>query len=150
MTTKQDVPAIAGWFNDDRESPRLIGQRCTACGTYFFPRVASTCKNPVCGSTALEEVPLSSTGTLWSYTNAGYKPPPPFVAEEPYRPFTIAAVELDVEKMVVLGMVPIDLGPADLKVGMKMELVFDVLFEDDESRKIIWKWRPAKVEGGRA
>jgi uncharacterized protein len=150
VTTKQDVPAIAGWFNDDRESPRLIGQRCRGCGTYFFPRVASVCKNPVCGSTDLEEVTLSNTGTLWSYTNAGYKPPPPFVAEEPYKPFTIAAVELDVEKMVVLGMVAPAFSCSDLKVGMKMELVFDVLFEDDESRKIIWKWQPARASGGKS
>lgn len=148
MTTKQDVPAIAGWFNDDREAPRLIGQRCKGCGTYFFPKVASFCKNPSCGSDALEEVLLSRTGTLWSYTNAGYKPPPPFVAEEPYKPFTIAAVELDDEKMVVLGMLVPELGCEDLKVGMRMELVTDVLFEDEESRKLIWKWRP--LRGGKS
>ena len=146
MTTKQDVPAIAGWFNDDREAPRLIGQKCSGCGTYFFPRTAS-CKNPRCPGGELADVPLSRTGTLWSYTNAGYKPPPPFVAEEPYKPFTIAAVELDEEKMVVLGMVASQFSCEDLKVGMRMELVLDVLYEDEESRKIIWKWQPARKGG---
>lgn len=141
--TKPDVPAIAGFMTDDLESPRLLGQRCKGCGTYFFPRVASLCKNPACGSTDLEVVPLSTTGTLWSYTNAGYKPPPPFVAKEPYEPFTIAAVELDVEKMVVLGMVVPGVTPADLEVGMKMELARGVLFEDEEGRKIVWNWKPA-------
>jgi len=35
----------------------------------------------------------------------------------------------------------------DLKVGMPMELVADVLNEDDEHTYVMWKWRPAASAG---
>ena len=31
---------------------------------------------------------------------------------------------------------------ADLKAGMEMELVLETLFEDEESEKMTWKWKP--------
>ena len=35
---KTRAPAIEGWFTMDEASPRLLGTRCTTCGTYFFPK----------------------------------------------------------------------------------------------------------------
>ncbi len=43
----------------------------------------------------------------------------------------------------MLGQVPSDVGVADLKVGMDMELVIDTLFVDDDGERVVWKWRPA-------
>jgi uncharacterized protein len=144
---KRDVPAIEGFFTNDPAAPSLTGSRCTGCGSYFFPRERTACKNPRCQGTELAEVALSSRGRLWSYTNAGYAPPPPFVSpREPYEPFAIAAVELEKERITVLGMVPAEYSCADLKVGMEMELVIDTLYEDAENRYLTWKWRPAKSE----
>ena len=88
-------------------------------------------------------MPLSRTGKLWSYTNAAYKPPEPYVAPEPFEPFGIAAVELDKERMVVLGQLAKGVDLAGLKVGMPMELVVDVLSEDETTAKTVWKWKPA-------
>ena len=51
----------------------------------------------------LEEVALSRTGKLWSYTTNHYKPPEPYVAPDPFTPYTVAAVELIEERIVVLG-----------------------------------------------
>lgn len=142
------VPAIAGWFEESGDAPRLLGTRCTRCGTYFFPRERTSCRNPACGATTLETVPLSREGTLWSFTSAGYQPPDPFVpAKLPFEPFAIAAVELERERLCVLGMVPAPFGCADLRVGMRMELVLDVLFSDGEKRFLTWKWRPAAARG---
>ena len=40
--------------------------------------------------------PLSRRGTIWSYTDARYQPPPPYVPPPgDYEPFALAAVELD-------------------------------------------------------
>src|SRR5690625_2546552 len=100
MSEKQRVAAIEGWFTLDPEAPQLIGSRCTECGTCYFPRQESFCRNPACQSTSFEEAPLSRTGTLWSYTNACYQPPEPFVAPDPFEPFAIAAVQLEEEGMI--------------------------------------------------
>lgn len=141
MSAKPHAPAIDGWHTMEAK-PHLIGTRCTKCGTYFFPKQSHYCKNPDCDSTEFEDVELSRTGTVWSYTNACYKPPEPFVAADPFEPYAIAAVELADEKMVVLGQVAEGIGVEDLKVGMTMELVLEPLHETDEDIKVTWKWRP--------
>ncbi|GHD32544.1 Zn-ribbon domain-containing OB-fold protein [Halioglobus pacificus] len=141
MSNKPSAPAIEGWFTLD-EQPHLIGTRCNACGTYYFPKQDQFCRNPGCDSTEFSEVKLSRTGTLWSYTNACYKPPAPFVAAEPFEPYAIAAVQLEAEQMVVLGQVVEGTGVEALKVGMPMELVLEPLHETDDDVKITWKWQP--------
>jgi len=143
MTDKSPVAAIEGWYTLDADAPALLGSRCDKCGTYFFPKQFTYCRNPHCDSTDFTEVPLSRQGTLWSYTNACYQPPEPFVAPDPFEPYAIAAVHLETEQMVVLGQVADGLGVEDLKVGMPMELVLDVLHPDPEGDKLTWKWRPA-------
>ncbi|MFO0692834.1 MAG: OB-fold domain-containing protein [Polyangiales bacterium] len=143
MSDKKEVPAIQGWFTSTPEGPSLLGTRCVKCGTYFFPKEKTFCRNPGCAGTEFEEVPLSRTGTLWSYTNAGYQPPEPFIpAKLPFEPFAIAAVTLEKEKLSVLGMCVEGVRCEDLKVGMKMELVLGTLHEDAENRYLTWKWRP--------
>ena len=139
--TNAVVAAIDGWYTLD-EPPQLIGSRCLSCGTYFFPRQGSFCRNPACEGTTFEDVRLSRTGRIWSYTNACYQPPPPFVAPDPYRPFAIAAVELAAERMIVLGQVASGFDVKDLRVGMDMELVLEPLHSEDGKDKLIWKWKP--------
>lgn len=145
VANKTQVHAIDGWFTT--EGPALLGTRCTSCGSYFFPRQTYLCRNPDCLGRELEEVPLSRTGKVWSFTNACYEPPPPFVATtEPFEPFTIAAVELDHEKMVVLGQMVRGIDVEDLRAGQPVELVIDTLFEDDDHEYLVWKWRPVDEE----
>lgn len=142
MTDSGLLPAIEGWYSLDPEQPHLIGAQCKHCGSYYFPKQLSYCKNPGCDSTEFEDVPLSRRGKIWSYTNACYQPPEPYVAAEPYTPFSIAAVELDKEQMIVLGQVVAGIQPDDLKVGQEVELVLDTLHDSEEGEKVIWKWRP--------
>ncbi len=136
---KQRVPAIDGWFTIEDE-PSLIGTRCVACGTVFFPRADAFCRNPVCDGTELAEVRLSRRGTVWSSTVNRYAPPPPYVSPDPFEPFAVAAVELAEERMTVLGQVD---GPAEsLPVGSEVELTVGTLYEDDDHEYVVWKWRP--------
>jgi uncharacterized OB-fold protein len=144
MSAKPQVPAIEGWYTMDAR-PHLIGTQCVECGTYFFPRQSHYCKNPDCDSTEFREVELSREGHVWSYTNACYQPPEPFVAPDPFEPYTIAAVKLEKEEMVILGQVVEGVSVADLKVGMPMELVLEPLHETDEDIKLTWKWQPVAV-----
>ena len=136
------VPAIEGWFTLDDSHPQLIGTRCKACGTYFFPKESFACRNPRCGGNELEETPLSRRGKLWSFTDNRYPPPKPYVAPDPFEPYAVAAVELEREKMVVLGQVVKGVSCADLHAGMEMEIVLDALYQDGENDVITWKWRP--------
>lgn len=141
MSEKPLAPAIEGWHTMAAK-PHLIGTQCAACGTYFFPKQTLYCKNPGCDSTDFKEVELSRTGQVWSYTNACYQPPEPFVAPEPFEPYTIAGVQLEKEQMVVLGQVVKGISVEDLKVGMTMELVLDALHETEDDIKVTWKWQP--------
>jgi hypothetical protein len=143
---KKRIPAVEGWFTTDPARPALLGTRCTACGTVFFPREETSCRSPRCQGTTFEEVELSRRGRLWSYTNNAYQPPSPFVAPtDPYQPFAVAAVELERERMVVLGQVVDGVGVEQLEVGMEMELVLDTLNADEENEYVVWKWRPAEA-----
>jgi uncharacterized protein len=145
MADRPRVAAIAGWYTLDETAPTLIGSRCTSCGTFFFPPPQGAfCRNPDCEGETFESVPLSRTGRIWSFTNASYQPPEPFVAADPFVPFAIAAVELQREKMIVLGQVVSGVGVEDLRVGLAVELVLETLHADAAGDKVIWKWKPVR------
>jgi uncharacterized OB-fold protein len=139
---KTQVPAIEGWFTTDGDTPHLLGSRCTRCKSYFFPRESMYCRNPRCAGTEFDEVPLSRTGTVWSFTEHYYQPPDPYVSPDPFEPYTVAAVELAEEKMVVLGQVAAGVKQSELRAGMNVELVLEKLYEDDDSEYMVWKWKP--------
>jgi uncharacterized OB-fold protein len=144
---KQRVPAVAGLFTMDDNDPHLLGGR-SSNGSYFFPKdLGGT--DPYSDGGDLVEVELSNRGRVWSYTNSVYPPPAPFmVTTEPFVPVVIAAVELPVEQMVVLGQVVPGVSVDDLTVGMEMQLVLDTLYEDDDNEYVVWKWKPATAVGG--
>jgi len=140
--TKQRVPAIEGWFSMDEREPHLVGLHDAASGTWFFPKDVALSRAPGFADAKLEEVPLSRRGRLWSWTTNHYQPPEPYVPPDPFVPYTVAAVELALERMVVLGQLAPGVDPAALEIGMEMELVLDVLYEDAEKQLMVWKWRP--------
>jgi uncharacterized OB-fold protein len=140
------VPAIEGWFTTDEE-PRLLGSRCTSCGTFAFPAAEGFCRNPDCRGRVFDQVGLSRTGTVWSYTDAQYQPPPPYIPRaQEHEPFALAAVELAEEQLVVLGQVADGFGVGDLAVGTPVELVVEPLYEVDGVDHLIYRWKP--VAGG--
>ena len=140
------TPAIDGWFTTDPDAPALIGSRCVACGSYYFPVESTRCRNPRCGGESLEEVELSRTGVVWSVTSASYAPPAPYISEEPFEPFAIVAVELEKEKMVVLGQAAKGIAPRDLKAGDAVELILERAYVIDGVDQLIWKFQPLRDE----
>lgn len=140
------TPAIEGWFTTGPE-PALLGSCCTTCGTVFFPKAQGFCRNPACSGEDFTERPLSRRGRVWSYTDAQYQPPAPYIpAADPYVPFALAAVELP-EGLVVLGQVADGYGVADLLVGTEVELVVEPLYTDDSGQRTIWRWKPVPMGG---
>jgi uncharacterized OB-fold protein len=143
-TTRTSVPAIEGWFADGPDGAHLLGNRCTTCSTYVFPPRATYCPSPTCTSDTFELVPLSQTGTVWSYTDNQYQPPPPYVpTSDPFTPFAVVAVSLEKEGMVVMGQAAAGVTIEDLRVGMPVRLVIEILFADDDHEHLVWKWAPA-------
>ncbi|HSV40660.1 MAG TPA: OB-fold domain-containing protein [Nocardioidaceae bacterium] len=131
------LPAIEGWFTTG-PAPALVGSRCSDCEHVSFPKETDFCKNPACSGDTFEDVELSRRGRVWSYTDAQYQPPPPYIPRtDPYEPFALAAVELP-EGLVVIGQVADGYGVADLHVGAEVELVVEPLTEDT----VIWRWKP--------
>ena len=144
--TETATPAIEGWFTTGSD-PALVGTRCTTCETVYFPRASGFCRNPGCSGEEFAEVELSRRGTIWSYTDAQYQPPPPYVpSSDPYVPFALAAVELP-EGMVVLGQVAEGYGVADLRVGAEAEVVVETLYSDETGERTIWRWKPVTEMG---
>lgn len=144
---EQQVPAVAGWFTTGDE-PALVGARGVESGSYFFPHAVAVSANPHAPFEEREEVLLSRRGKVWSYTTNHYEPPPPYVAPDPFVPYTVVAVELEREQMVVLGLLADGADPAQLRVGQEVELVLGPLFDDGEAEHVVWKWRPVEAEVG--
>jgi uncharacterized OB-fold protein len=145
-TSKQRVPAAEGWFTMDEAQPQLMGARGMQSGSYFWPTALAVSGNPTRPGEEREPALLSRRGRLWSWTTNHYAPPEPYVSPDPFVPYTVCAVELDVEQMVVLGQLATGADAGQLEVGMPMELVLGPLYEDDEHEYVVWQWAPAAEE----
>lgn len=144
---RRRVPALGAesWFTEDG-GPALIGSRCTTCGTVAFPAQRYRCPNPACGGRGFADERLAATGTVWSYTEMRYAPPPPYVSPAgPYQPFALLAVEVDGSGLVVLGQAVAGVSAADLSVGARVDLVIDTLFSEGDTDYTIWKWSLSEV-----
>ncbi|CAM5401888.1 benzoylsuccinyl-CoA thiolase [Streptomyces violaceusniger] len=139
---------VDGWFSSEGGEFRLLGTGCRGCGAVYFPREDVFCRAPGCAGTELAEVPLSRRGRVWSYTDGRYRPPAPFPSgpEGEWRPYTLIAVELAAERMVVLGQGAPGVTVADLAVGMEVEVVPGVLGEEGGRTLTTWHWRPVAEE----
>ncbi|HEY5077696.1 MAG TPA: OB-fold domain-containing protein, partial [Acidimicrobiia bacterium] len=109
-----------------------------------WPTAVAVSGNPSAPGEAREPVELSRVGKLWSWTTNHYAPPEPYVAPDPFVPYTVCAVDLGREQMVVLGQLATGADPAQLAVGMEMELVLGPLYEDAEHEYVVWQWAPLR------
>lgn len=127
------VSVAAGLFEIADGQPRLIGSRCTACGTSYFPQALS-CRNPACDAKMVERTLLPPQGTLYSYTVQGYRPPPLFRKDD-WAPYAIGVVELD-DGLRVMGMLS---GCAldTIAIGMPVRLGVAPLYSDDQGRDVL-------------
>jgi hypothetical protein len=141
--SKTRVSAAPDWFTMDEAAPALLGARGSQSGSYFWPTAIAVSANPGAPTETREPAELSRVGTLWSWTTNHYEPPEPYVAPDPFVPYTVCAVELAAERMVVLGQLATGADAAQLEAGMTMELVLGPLYEDDDHEYVVWQWAPA-------
>jgi uncharacterized OB-fold protein len=138
----KQIPVFPEFFTWPSDDPRLVATRCKSCGYCAFPKSFS-CGNPNCTNNNVEDILLSKTGKLWSWSTQYYQPPPPFIAADPYVPFAVGLVEFP-EGIKILGIIT---GCADpdkqLKIDMPVEVVAEKLFTDEQGNEVIgWKFKP--------
>ena len=143
MRTDEPMPVAAGLFEGTGSAARLIGTRCTSCGTHYFPKTLS-CRNPQCLEKATQDVLLSREGTLYSYTVQHYQPPALFRMAD-WAPYAIGSVELP-EGLRVMGILT-GCEPASLTIGMAVELTVETLYLDEQGREVqTYKFQPRAAQ----
>jgi uncharacterized OB-fold protein len=139
---KRKIPIIDGLFEWPSDNPRLIGTKCPLCGSVQFPK-SSVCNNPECDHSApLTECFLSTEGHLYTYTVHHYDLPEPFQYHK--GPYIVGAIELP-EGLIIISKIR---APNEkiLKIGMKMRLKVDVLYEDDNNAYLNYFFEPVISE----
>ena len=129
-------------FAETASGPALVGQRCRACGKVAFPR-KRVC--PACFGEDLDDRPLSTTGTLHTYTCSYLGSPhlPP--------PYLLGFV--DVPEGIRLLSLLVDCDPWEevLQVGMPMEMTIGPLMKDTSGEDLYtYTFRPADIDKGTA
>jgi len=118
------------------EQAYLVGSKCRSCGKISFPS-RIVCRK--CASQDLESVPLSRTGTLYSFTSLDRRPPGYF-GEVPY---IFGVVELPEGERICTHFTDCDI--ESLRIGMDMELVLGIVGKDPEGNELLgWKFRPLR------
>lgn len=133
------LPFRQGLFTINQDgSGYLNANRCQRCGVTFFPRreLCTACFQ----SNPLEDVKLDTTGTLYTFTIV-YRTTPGFKT-----PYIVGYIDL--EKNGVRIFAPItDCRPEDLKIGVKMELVFGkrnkIPKDEKDKKQLTYQFRPA-------
>lgn len=111
----------------------LLVQRCRTCGQIQWP-FRTHCSNCDTLTTDLEPVKASGKGTVYSYSTV-YRPLTEAFAED--IPYTVILVDLDEEGARMMSSM-VDCKPEDVKIGMKVEVVF----EDATDEVSIPRFRP--------
>lgn len=118
------------------DKPVLAGSRCKSCGKIFFPK-QKICSN--CFKSEMQEIPLSRTGKLYTYTIARYAPP------GFKTPYAIGYVDLPEGVRVFSQLTECEPFEEKLKMGMDVEMVMGEISMDEEGvTKIGYKFKPLK------
>ncbi|HWP58139.1 MAG TPA: Zn-ribbon domain-containing OB-fold protein [Candidatus Acidoferrales bacterium] len=135
---RKPLPAItpeAKPFWDAAAEQKLVMQRCRDCNAWVWtPRPA--CNE--CGGEKIEWTPMSGKGEVYSFTVirqiAGRAASPAFQNDIPY---VVAWVDLEEGPRMITNV--IGCAPDDVKIGMKVAVVFE------RAAKDLWlpKFRPA-------
>ena len=144
---RRQVPIADGLFTWPSESPRLLAGRCRDCGNHMFPPQEGCTR---CSRTAVETVELGHRGTLWTWTVQSYAPKaPPYAGDadpETFHPYGVGYIDIDGKLLVESRLTASD--PAELEIGMEMDLVIEPLFVDEDGNEVVtFAFEPAHGTG---
>ena len=130
-------PAVPGLFVADEHGARVLGSKCEACGTPYFPKVP-VCHNPTCPGSRMEPCGFGGRGVVWSYSVANFAPPAPHKYDKPFRPYAIGVVDL-ASGLRLVGQI-VD-PPEAVTVGAAVELVIKPLYLEGGKAFTTWKFK---------
>jgi uncharacterized OB-fold protein len=120
------------------EAARLLGARRRSDGHVIFPFPEGADQG------LYEPLPLSTEGTLWSYTVQRFRPKPPYNGpgdDKDFQPYAVGYVELPGEIIVESRIVA---DPEQLKIGMPVTFTLLPYRQDaDGSDVLTYAFRPA-------
>jgi uncharacterized OB-fold protein len=117
----------------------LLVLRCEACGYLSHPPDVACAR---CGAAALDPVPMSGFGTVYSFTIVRQAFDAAFLPEIPY---VVALVELDEQPGLLLLANIIDTDVDEVDIGLRVE----VTFEEREGH-VVPQFRPSDHAKARA
>jgi len=109
-------PVVSKFLSTLRDDKKILGIKCSKCGTVYLPP-RSTCAK--CSVHMSDWVELSGRGTLETFTTVHYPEP---VQPVP-TPYIIGVVKLDGADTGLPHLIG-EAEEKDLKIGMKLEAVF--------------------------
>lgn len=107
----------------------LLLQQCKECGKLQFPH-RTICIG--CFSVALQTVKASGKGKVYSFSTVYRAPSKGFLQDLPY---TVGLIELDEGPRITSNIVGCK--PEEVKIGMKVEVVFEDITDDITLPKFI-------------
>lgn len=101
---------------------RLVLQKCGACGAERHPPAPCCSK---CGSHDVRTREVDGTGVVYTYTVVHQK----FIPGMP-EPYVVASIELDGTDGVRIVSNVVDVDPAEVQVGMAVEVFFEEMSDE--------------------
>ena len=140
MTQTAFAEDVFTWPADE---PQLIGSRCPSCAAITFPQQGSC---PRCGKVEMERHLLPRQGTLWTFTTQDFLPKEPYASGETmetFMPYGVGIVQLGDDVRVEGRLTVAD--PAELRIGMDLELVIVPFRTDDDGTEVMtYAFRPTQ------
>jgi len=117
----------------------LVGNKCQRCGVTFFPK-REFCTECFQGN-HLDSVKLDTKGTLYTFTIV-HRATPDFEV-----PYTVGYIDLEKDGVRIFAPIT-DCRPEELKIGVKMELVFGkrnkISTDGKYEKQLSYQFRPSK------
>lgn len=136
------VPAVTednAFFWRAAGQGRLVAQRCAACGLLRHPPAVGC---PACHCLDHDVVELSGRGQVYSYALLHHPRSPRFR-------YPVVAVLVDLEEGVRVVSNLVDVDPADIRVGLPVEVAFEPT-DDEELAVPVFRPRTGTARTGTA
>ncbi|MFJ5731625.1 Zn-ribbon domain-containing OB-fold protein [Streptomyces paradoxus] len=125
------------------DPPRLVGARCSACGTVVFPRQDSC---PRCPDGAMSVRVLPASGRVWSWTLQAFRPKPPYrTPPGGHRAYHVGYVDLGEVLVEARLAVP----RAEIRIGLPVRLTTVTAYQDEDGTEVLTFAFAPDRDGGR-
>ncbi len=134
---KMIVPIKEGFWVIEDNKTYLLGSQCMECEESYFPKKENIfCSH--CHQKSLQDIKFKGNGEIIAFTNVNQQPAGGF-----YKgpvPYTFGIVRL--EEGVNIYTLFSKKEEQELKIGQKVIMVIEKLFEDEEKVTMTYKFQP--------